>query len=104
MTNGHDLYYADRLTPQHIFFFSSRGRHAMFDCDWSSDVCSSDLRNAHRHCRAAIAEPMRPKPAMPMRISCSSRSEWDHWNGVRPPANSLQSIVSLWQGGLTPHS
>src|SRR5256886_16200620 len=24
-------------------FFSSRGRHARFDCDWSSDVCSSDL-------------------------------------------------------------
>src|SRR2546430_16364052 len=25
------------------FFFSSRGRHTRFDCDWSSDVCSSDL-------------------------------------------------------------
>src|SRR5438270_13698706 len=28
------------------FFFSSRRRHTRFDCDWSSDVCSSDL-NAH---------------------------------------------------------
>src|SRR2546430_4042438 len=26
------------------FFFSSRRRHTRFDCDWSSDVCSSDLR------------------------------------------------------------
>src|SRR2546430_7657149 len=26
-----------------IFFFSSRRRHTRFDCDWSSDVCSSDL-------------------------------------------------------------
>src|SRR5260370_25907021 len=25
------------------FFFSSRRRHTIFKCDWSSDVCSSDL-------------------------------------------------------------
>src|SRR2546427_2676599 len=24
------------------FFFSSKRRHTRFDCDWSSDVCSSD--------------------------------------------------------------
>src|SRR2546430_13776571 len=28
-----------------VFFFSSRRRHTRFDCDWSSDVCSSDLAN-----------------------------------------------------------
>src|SRR5207237_3409775 len=27
----------------YIFFFSSRRRHTRFKCDWSSDVCSSDL-------------------------------------------------------------
>src|SRR2546430_7896375 len=32
---------AARLTS--MFFFSSRRRHTRFDCDWSSDVCSSDL-------------------------------------------------------------
>src|SRR2546430_13704506 len=26
-----------------LYFFSSRRRHTRFDCDWSSDVCSSDL-------------------------------------------------------------
>src|SRR5260370_17917789 len=26
-----------------FFFFSSRRRHTIFKCDWSSDVCSSDL-------------------------------------------------------------
>src|SRR5260370_38618380 len=26
-----------------FFFFSSRRRHRRFKCDWSSDVCSSDL-------------------------------------------------------------
>src|SRR2546430_6736350 len=29
-----------------FFFFSSRRRHTRFDCDWSSDVCSSDLEEA----------------------------------------------------------
>src|SRR5260370_14197529 len=27
-----------------LFLFSSRRRHTMFKCDWSSDVCSSDLK------------------------------------------------------------
>src|SRR5256885_1179485 len=38
-------------------FFSSRGRHARLQGDWSSDVCSSDLRLGQfgraRLCRAA---------------------------------------------------
>src|SRR2546430_13351206 len=31
-----------------FFFFSSRRRHTRFDCDWSSDVCSSDLKRIFR--------------------------------------------------------
>src|SRR2546430_2916900 len=31
-----------------VFFFSSRRRHTRFDCDWSSDVCSSDLPDVPR--------------------------------------------------------
>src|SRR5207237_6404938 len=31
-----------------FFFFSSRRRHTRFKCDWSSDVCSSDLATAIR--------------------------------------------------------
>src|SRR5690242_21672629 len=30
-----------------MFFFSSRRRHTRLTCDWSSDVCSSDLNAAH---------------------------------------------------------
>src|SRR5580698_10680373 len=29
-----------------FFFFSSRRRHTRLTCDWSSDVCSSDLEPA----------------------------------------------------------
>src|SRR2546430_9862241 len=34
------------IALQVFFFFSSRRRHTRFDCDWSSDVCSSDLSAA----------------------------------------------------------
>src|SRR2546430_11276252 len=32
-----------QVSAMFFFFFSSRRRHTRFDCDWSSDVCSSDL-------------------------------------------------------------
>src|SRR5256886_15385386 len=38
-----------------IFFFSSRRRHTRFDCDWSSDVCSSDLHYGPRPLRRAAS-------------------------------------------------
>src|SRR5438309_3994342 len=31
------------FTRHMVFFFSSRRRHTRWNCDWSSDVCSSDL-------------------------------------------------------------
>src|SRR2546430_11493068 len=34
--------YPSGLIQSPLFFFSSRRRHTIFDCDWSSDVCSSD--------------------------------------------------------------
>src|SRR6266478_8931632 len=40
-----------------FFFFSSRRRHTRFDCDWSSDVCSSDLgQKISREPRALLAQ------------------------------------------------
>src|SRR3989475_5789081 len=35
------------FTNDTFFFFSSRRRHTRFDCDWSSDVFSSDLMIRH---------------------------------------------------------
>src|SRR6266567_4555122 len=37
------IVYLDGDVINCFFFFSSRRRHTRFDCDWSSDVCSSDL-------------------------------------------------------------
>src|SRR5205085_4434560 len=37
-----------------FFFFSSRRRHTRFDCDWSSDVCSSDLCRKARSSSSSV--------------------------------------------------
>src|SRR2546430_3676505 len=42
------------------FFFSSRRRHTRFDCDWSSDVCSSDLTSFPVSVLPGPARPSRP--------------------------------------------
>src|SRR5690606_35573453 len=42
-------------------FFSSRRRHTMFSRDWSSDVCSSDLRGAD------VPASPEPSPGSPVR-------------------------------------
>src|SRR5689334_24124743 len=39
-----------------FFFFSSRRRHTRWNCDWSSDVCSSDLPPQMRDISAARAD------------------------------------------------
>src|SRR5260370_23622585 len=77
------------------FFFSSRRRHTRFKCDWSSDVCSSDLidpsRSRPRQKKPAQTFPGIPRSAFAM--CCTSvilrpgkgkhaRFEWLHsnWN------------------------
>src|SRR3712207_7280233 len=37
-----------------MFFFSSRRRHTRYWRDWSSDVCSSDLRGRGRHAMTVV--------------------------------------------------
>src|SRR5437870_10226944 len=59
---------------EHSFFFSSRRRHTRWPRDWSSDVCSSDLRHAmqirrHRGCvsqqlRLAAIDDLAQDPAL----------------------------------------
>src|SRR4030066_239625 len=43
-----------------FFFFSSRRRHTRFKCDWSSDVCSSDLNDTlARVVEWVVAKPLK---------------------------------------------
>src|SRR2546430_15750588 len=57
-----------------IFFFSSRRRHTRFDCDWSSDVCSSDLR-------------------LPV------QKDWRDWALISEQIGILIGGLSLWEIG-----
>src|SRR5688572_15012685 len=50
-----DYWDEHRAAPKLFFFFSSRRRHTRFDCDWSSDVCSSDLDST---CAGRAARPV----------------------------------------------
>src|SRR6266481_8264391 len=44
-----------------FFFFSSRRRHTRWNCDWSSDVCSSDLADVGVEASMKIASAVRTK-------------------------------------------
>src|SRR6266478_8397501 len=59
------------------FFFSSRSRHTRFDCDWSSDVCSSDLvlDAARAEIRRQSGPPLRRETLEIGRASCRERVE-----------------------------
>src|SRR2546430_7673552 len=68
--------YVDRLSfrrfRNHIylfFFFSSRRRHTRFDCDWSSDVCSSDLKFGSE---VPMKRPGQPKEVAPCYVFLAS--------------------------------
>src|SRR6266853_4745382 len=63
-----------------FFFFSSRRRHTRFDCDWSSDVCSSDL-GAAKGAERAPGEAqgragLRKGVAVPLRLRELRRMAW----------------------------
>src|SRR5260370_15266266 len=56
-----------------VFFFSSRRRHTRFKCDWSSDVCSSDLEEG------TVSTGLQE---LPPEESVPSSLDWDHWLGA----------------------
>src|SRR5436190_19598722 len=63
----------DRL--RYVFFFSSRRRHTRSLCDWSSDVCSSDLSPASSRPRAKPANSPEPDGNFHAPIPIAGRSE-----------------------------
>src|SRR6266480_5678912 len=61
-----------------FFFFSSRRRHTRLTCDWSSDVCSSDLLTLPSEGDCAIAgHGDYPEPRQP-----GTRQERMGWYGL----------------------
>src|SRR5690606_39737025 len=63
------------------YFFSSRRRHTRFSRDWSSDVCSSDLRNINAVLHDDARDPV--SGSVPLRaIVCDIRRDGVASRGV----------------------
>src|SRR5260370_470986 len=72
-----------------VFFFSSRRRHTRFKCDWSSDVCSSDLYLV----RYAVAPPPEAKALLGER-------RWTMWRYREwLPLTDGEAPITLGEGG-----
>src|SRR5689334_12555382 len=82
------------------FFFSSRRRHTRWNCDWSSDVCSSDLGMGIEHvvtrtvrdCAALLDAVQGPGVGDPFVIAGPKRPYADE---VGAPPGRLRIAVSL---------
>src|SRR6266568_3282846 len=70
-----------------VFFFSSRRRHTRWNCDWSSDVCSSDL-DVDRGTQEG------PGGSRPQRQADSEAAQ--------PPARRAEPAVRGQSGGRAP--
>src|SRR4029434_11351987 len=64
--------------------FSSRRRHTRFKCDWSSDVCSSDLTLTHtRHTikhALTLTITLSPPRSEERRVGKECRSRWSPYH------------------------
>src|SRR5438477_10086763 len=65
----------DPASASSLFFFSSRRRHTRLTCDWSSDVCSSDLPRVAPVFTAEVS--LRNQPAE-VRVTFRRLSEKGH--------------------------
>src|SRR2546427_9579568 len=78
-------YFERLLSLSSNFFFSSRRRHTRFDCDWSSDVCSSDLGES-----GPGARKMEKSWLESVRLQCSTAGIpffFKQWGGVQKSRN-----------------
>src|SRR5256884_5341307 len=75
-----------RTESRFLFFFSSRRRHTRCSRDWSSDVCSSDLRILAVSGPATLLEPVaHVEHCVDARISC---------HGDSPGVNAFSTQVT----------
>src|SRR5438034_11109152 len=69
-----------------LFFLSSRRRHTRSLCDWSSDVCSSDLLLEARDVGPVLAQSIRQFFAEPhnLEVVAQLRAAGVHWPESAP--------------------
>src|SRR6266480_5967915 len=73
-----------------VFFFSSRRRHTRLTCDWSSDVCSSDLG------RGSTVRSSARGPSMSTRPAVCLRCDWEGDGLVGAPCPSCGVGLYVW--------
>src|SRR5690242_21616740 len=79
-----------------LFFFSSRRRHTRLTCDWSSDVCSSDLRSTIFGVSLAVALEMKERVAViDPQINCQTRVALICFRGLRVVFQCVLQIVGI---------
>src|SRR6266513_3998827 len=79
-----------------LFFFSSRRRHTISKRDWSSDVCSSDLRIPHiDYMREAGAEGIEMVMWLIMRGALDERVEEIYRFYTVPASNTAVGHIIL---------
>src|SRR2546427_2681948 len=79
-----------------FFFFSSRRRHTRFDCDWSSDVCSSDLWVLEEVLRAPAEVQSVQQVAARARVDRRTFERWFTRVGLPSPRHFLAAARVLY--------
>src|SRR5690242_12548853 len=77
-----------------FFFFSSRRRHTRLTCDWSSDVCSSDL-NKGLYGHVLIAAGGRGKSGAPAMTSLAALRTGAGLVTAAVPQSILPSVAAI---------
>src|SRR2546430_3765886 len=85
-----------------FFFFSSRRRHTRFDCDWSSDVCSSDLHHVAPHGAGRPLACRAPQPGQHLERSEEHTSELQSQSNLvcRLLLEKKTRVTPTWINGL----
>src|SRR5437588_5757513 len=78
-----------------FFFFSSRRRHTRSLCDWSSDVCSSDLKQSLMKTMRAGAQGVKIRVKGRLGGSEMARIEWNREGRV--PLHTLKADIDFGQ-------
>src|SRR2546427_132738 len=82
-----------------FFFFSSRRRHTRFDCDWSSDVCSSDLYDeVVPVAQRIVAEPLFALRGLAMHLGSQITDVEPYHRGT---VKLLELVAALRASGVT---
>src|SRR5438034_5674645 len=81
-----------------VFFFSSRRRHTRSLCDWSSDVCSSDLVRSHEDAWAHDRTRRIPRRISRFHYSIAHQGPYGALYGVVQPLRQrgLRSGAPTW--------